>query len=228
MESPSGRSLVLPSWSFAGQPPRVTTPKSPSLPPDLTTAQIRKAVDYIEKQASDLVEVYEEQRNVFSALVGIFGVKALHSYSAYKKARDPAVAQQKFPDLSHGGKPNPPPERALESKGSSRPWALQSHYDHPGWYIVWRYLMDPTETIKPGLAVVVWRVDVVFIKKDQWKYEGSKAGATGGGRTHTFGLKSPAKMLREAAAYKLAGIVIKGGQPTLGVEDEGDEAEDEE
>lgn len=228
MGSLNVRSPALPSWSFAGQPPPVTTPKSPSLPPDLTAAQIRKAVDYIEKQASDLVEVYEEQRNVFSALVGIFGVKALHSFSAYKKARDPAVAQQKFPDLSHSGKANPPPERALESKGSSRPWALQSHYDHPGWYIVWRYLIDPTETIKPGRVVVVWRVDVAFIKKDQWKYEASKAGATGGGRTHTFGLKSPAKMLREAAAYKLDGIVIKGGQPTLGDGGDGEDAEDEE
>lgn len=127
--------------------------------------QIEKAVEYIEKETSDLIDVYEEQRNVFSALVGIFGVKALHSFTAYKKARDPAIAQQKFPDLSHGGKPNPPANKALESKGSTRPWALQSHYDHPGWYIVWRYMIDPTETIRPGRSVVIWRVDVVLLSK---------------------------------------------------------------
>jgi hypothetical protein len=38
-------------------------------------------------------------------------------------------------------------------------------------------------------------VDVVFLDKSDWKYEGSKASAAGGGRTHTFGLKEPAKKL---------------------------------
>lgn len=33
----------------------------------------------------------------------------------------------------------------LESKASKWVWAIQSHYDHPGWYIVWRYLVDQTE-----------------------------------------------------------------------------------
>ena len=125
------------------------------------------------------------------------------------------VAQQRFPDLSLHGKLNPPPEQALESKGSTRPWAIQSHYNHPGWYVVWRYLVDTTESIKPGHPVVIWRVDVVFLTASDWKYEGSKAGAGKGGRTHTFGVSNPAKKLAGAAAYVLPGIVIKNGKPIL-------------
>ena len=85
------------------------------------------------------------------------------------------------------------PQLAVESKGSTRPWAIQSHYVHPGWYLVWRYLVDLTMTIRPSRPVVVWRVDVVFLTKTDWKYEGSSAGSTGGGRTHTFGVKAPAE-----------------------------------
>jgi hypothetical protein len=115
-----------------------------------------------------LVDLYFEQANVFSAIVGIFGVKALHAVSPYKKHKHPDVAQQRFPDLSLGGKLNPPATEALESKGSTRPWAIQSHYDHAGWYVVWRYLVDATKTIKPGRSVVIWRVDVVFLNKADW------------------------------------------------------------
>ena len=42
--------------------------------------------------------------------------------------------------------------------------AIQSHYDHAGWYIVWRYLVDPTETIERGKPVIVWHVDIVFLE----------------------------------------------------------------
>ena len=35
--------------------------------------------------------------------------------------------------------------------------------------------VDPTQTLKPGFPVVVWRVDVPFLTSDNWKYEGSKA-----------------------------------------------------
>lgn len=117
--------------------------------------------------------------------------------------------------LSLRGKLNPPPQQALESKGSSRPWAIQSHYNHPGWYVVWRYLVDTTETIKPGHPVVIWRVDVVFLTANNWKYEGSGAGEDKGGRTHTFGVKNPAATLIGAAAYILPGIAIKNGKPVL-------------
>ena len=186
------------------------------LPKNLTPLHIAKAVEYVERGTAELVEIYLEQANVFSAIVGIFGTKALHAVSPYKKHKHPDVAQQRFPDLSLDGKLNPPPKLALESKGSSRPWAIQSHYNHPGWYVVWRYLVDTTETIRPGHPVVIWRVDVVFINSEDWKYETSKAAAGKGGRTHTFGVMRPAEKLASAAAYVLPGIVLKRGKPTLG------------
>lgn len=185
------------------------------MPNGLEPVHIRRAVDYIEREASELLDIYYEQANVFSGIIGILGVRALHSFSPYQRHKHPDVAQQRFPDLSLGGKLNPPPELALESKGSMRPWAIQSHYDHPGWYIVWRYAVDPTKTLKTGCEVVIWRVDVVFLEKADWKYEGSRAGASGGGRTHTFGVKNPATKLKGSAAFELAGIVLKGGKPIL-------------
>jgi hypothetical protein len=192
-------------------------PKPPpiALPKQLTPGQIKKAVNYAEKECEKLIDVYHEQANVFSAIVGIMGSKALDAFSPYKKHKHPDTAQQRFPDLSLGGKLDPPPGEALESKGSSRPWAIQSHYDHPGWYIVWRYCVDPTQTMKPGRQVVIWRVDVVFIEKGDWKYEGSKAGDSGGGRTHTFGIRKPATLLKGKHGYILPGIKIQGGKPVL-------------
>lgn len=172
-------------------------------------------MEYVEKETAELIDIYLEQANVFSAIVGIFGVKGLHAVSPYKKHKHPDVAQQRFPDLSLSGKLNPPPEEALESKGSSRPWVIQSHYNHPGWYVVWRYLVDTTESIKPGRPVVIWRVDVAFMTVQDWKYEGSKAADGQGGRTHTFGIKNPATKLAGAAAYALPGIVVKHGKPGL-------------
>ena len=185
------------------------------LPKDLKAVHIKKAVDYVEKEAAGLIDLYFEQANVFSAIIGIFGVKALHAVSPYKKHKHPDVAQQRFPDLSLKGKLNPPATQALESKGSTRPWAIQSHYDHPGWYVIWRYMIDPTESINPGKPVIVWRVDVVFLNKNDWKYEGSKAGAGGGGRTHTFGIKNPATKLKNAAAYVNPAVILQGGKPIL-------------
>jgi hypothetical protein len=185
------------------------------LPKDLKSVHIAKAVEYVERASAELVDLYYEQANVFSGIVGIMGVKALDAVSPYKKHKHPDIAQQRFPDLSLGGRLNPSPEQALESKGSTRPWAIQSHYNHPGWYIVWRYLVDPSITIKRNCPVVVWRVDVVFLTAPDWKYEGSKAGEGHGGRTHTFGVANPAKRLAGAAAYAVKGIVIKGGKPVL-------------
>jgi hypothetical protein len=185
------------------------------LPKDLSEVHIKKAVDYVEKETAELVDLYFEQANVFSAIVGIFGVKALHAVSPYKKHKHPDVAQQRFPDLSLHGKLKPPATQALESKGSTRPWAIQSHYDHPGWYVIWRYMVDPTESIKPGRPVIVWRVDVVFLEKDDWKYEGSTASQGGGGRTHTFGVRLPATKLKDAAAYVNKNVILKGGKPIM-------------
>jgi hypothetical protein len=186
-----------------------------SLPPELEVVHVRRAIEYIERETAEFVDVYFEQANVFSGLVGIFGVRALHSLSPYKKHKHPDVAQQRFPDLSLGGKLDPPPEHALESKGTTRPWALQSHYNHAGWYIVWRYLVDTTKMIKRGRPVVIWRVDVSFLTKEDWKYEGSKAGEGRGGRTHTFGVKNPARKFAETIVYHHPRVVLRQSRPTL-------------
>ena len=90
---------------------------------------------------------------------------------------------------------------------------IQSHYDHEGWYVIWRYLVDTTESIEAKKSVIIWRVDVVYLRRDDWKYEGSKAGATGGGRTHTFGVKSVAKKLKSCSVHKRSDIVLAGGKP---------------
>ena len=183
------------------------------LPSGLTTTAIQKAIDYIEKGLADLVEIYLEQANVFSALVGIYGAKALDATSVYEKHRHQDLAQQRFPDLrKKGSGPNPSPLVSLESKASKRAWALQSHYDHSGWYIVWRYLVDPTMSLEADKPVIIWRVDVVFLTKEDWKYEASTAGTGGGGRTHTFGLKGPATKLKNAAVYQRKDVKITGGK----------------
>lgn len=184
------------------------------LPPGLTLAAIRRATEYIERELAELVDIYYEQMNVFSAIVGIYGTKALDSVSSYEKHRNVDTAQQRFPDLRRrGAGPKPTPNDSLESKASKRPWALQSHFDHSGWYIVWRYLVDPTETLDTGKPVIVWRVDVAFIEKSDWKYESSRAGPSGGGRTHTFGLYRPATKLRGKAVYRRGDVALVGGKP---------------
>jgi hypothetical protein len=184
------------------------------LPPGLDIASIRRAIEYMERELADLVEIYHEQANVFSAMVGIFGTRALDSVSSYEKHRNLDTAQQRFPDLRRRGSGRKPkPNESLESKASKRPWAIQSHYDHPGWYIVWRYLVDPTETLENGKPVIIWRVDVVFLEKSNWKYEGSTAGVSGGGRTHTFGVKDAASTLRGKAVYRRRDVIIRDGKP---------------
>lgn len=185
------------------------------LPPSLTIAHIRNAITYVEEQAEELVEVFYEQANVFSGLIGILGVRALHSFSPYKRHKHPDIAQQRFPDLSLKGRLNPPARQALESKGSTRSWALQSHYNHAGWYIVWRYVVDPTRRMKLGRTVVIWRIDIPFLREEDWKYEGSRAGEGRGGRTHTFGVKNPAGRLSKSIVYQAPHIILRHGKPTL-------------
>ena len=120
------------------------------LPPGLTIAYIGAAIEFVEEKAEELIELYFEQANIFSGVVGILGVRALDSLSPYKRHKHPDIAQQRFPDLSLRGRLAPPPMESLESKGSIRPWAIQSHYNHAGWYIVWRYAIDPTKRMKRG------------------------------------------------------------------------------
>lgn len=186
------------------------------LPGGLEVSAIRRAIAYVERELKDPIwgDLYAEQANVFSAIVGIFGTKALDSVSNYEKHRHSGTAQTRFPDLSRRGASMPlRPDDCLESKASIRGWAIQSHYDHAGWYIVWRYLVDPTKTIKQGCLVVVWRIDVVFLTQADWKYEGSRAGASGGGRTPTFGVRRPATKLRDCAVYQFPGIRLRAGKP---------------
>lgn len=154
-----------------------------------------------------------EQANVFSAIVGIFATRALDANSVYEKNRHLDLAQQRFPDLKKRGcGVAPTPHESLECKASKRPLAVQSHYDHSGWYIIWRYLVDPTCGLERGRPAIIWRVDVAFVDKNDWKYEGSRAGAQGGGRTHTFGLKCPAAKLRGKAVYHRADVRVSGGK----------------
>lgn len=185
------------------------------LPPGFgDVGAIRRAIDYVERGLVDLAEIYLEQANVFSALVGIFGTKALDSVSNFEKHRHSYTAQQRFPDLCRRGCSKPPqPNECLESKGSKRPWAIQYHYDHAGWYIVWRYLVDLTESIEQHKPVIIWRVDMVYLEKSDWKYEKSSAGEGGGGRTHTFGVKNPAQKLKGKAVYLREDLVIRDGKP---------------
>jgi hypothetical protein len=188
--------------------------KEISLPPGLDIPSIRKAIRYVEKEASEWIDIYFEQANVFSAVIGILGVRALDSFSVYEKHRNTDTAQQRFPDLRRkGAGDKPSANHSLESKGSKRPWAIQSHYDHPGWYILWRYLVDPTKSIDPDRTVILWRVDVVYLKKADWKYEQSSAGDSGGGRTHTFRVKEPASKLKGCAVYERPDLRLRGGKP---------------
>jgi hypothetical protein len=189
--------------------------KAVPLPPGLTIAHLRNAIDFVEEKAEDLIDLYFEQANIFSGLIGILGVRALDSLSPYKRHKHPDIAQQRFPDLSLGGKLDPPPGEALESKGSIRPWAIQSHYNHPGWYIVWRYAIDPTKRMKRGRSVLIWRVDIPFLREEHWKYEGSKAAEGHGGRTHTFGVKNPAVVIRGSIVYQAPEVRLYRGKPSL-------------
>jgi hypothetical protein len=73
--------------------------------------------------------------------------------------------------------------------------------------------VDKTESIEAGKPIIIWRVDVVFLEKHDWKYEKSSAGEAGGGRTHTFGVKNAAKKLRGKAVYQRSDVVIRDGKP---------------
>jgi hypothetical protein len=185
----------------------------------------QRAVEYIERELADLVDIYLEQANVFSALVGILGTKALDSVSNFEKHRHSYTAQQRFPDLCRRNSRKPLAAiDCLESKGSKRAYAIQSHYNHAGWYVVWRYLVDTTESIEKDHPVIIWRVDMIFLEKDYWKYEASKASDAGGGRTHTLGVKKAAKRLAGTAVYERSGIVLVGGKPVLRSEETKDSA----
>ena len=184
-----------------------------ALPRGLTAEHINRVVASVENEVEQFVDVYFEQANVFSALVGIFAARAFSALTVYEKPRHADLAQQRFPDLKRRGAPDPPPpDDSLEIKASIRPWALQAHYDHPGWYCVLRYLVDPSRTIEAGKYAVVWRVHIARLEQADWKYEGSGAGPQGGGRTHTYGVIKPANRFKDAAVFSRPDIVISRGK----------------
>ena len=69
--------------------------------------------------------------------------------------------------------------------------------------------------MKRGQAVLVWRVDIPFLGKEHWKYEGSRAAEGQGGRTHTFGVKNAAEVLAETIVYQAPGVRLSRGKPCL-------------
>jgi len=186
-----------------------------ALPPGLTVGDIGRAIDYIERELADLVDIYHEQRNVFSAIVGMYGVKALDSFSDWEKHKRSDTTRQRLPALRRRGSgASPGPNESLESKGSKRPWDLQSHHDDPGWYVIWRYLVDTTESIEPGKPVTIWRVDVDFLDTSDWIYAKSSAGAVGGGRTAILGVRNAAKRFQGKSVYQRQDIVLRYSKPT--------------
>jgi len=68
-------------------------------------------------------------------------------------------------------------------------------------------------SLEHGKPVLIWRVDLIFLEKGDWKYEGSTAGAARGGRTHTFGLRRAAARLKGTAVYQRKDVVLRGGKP---------------
>jgi hypothetical protein len=45
-------------------------------PPELKIGHIRETIEHVENRATELIDIYFEQANVFSAIVGIMGVQA--------------------------------------------------------------------------------------------------------------------------------------------------------
>ena len=58
---------------------------------------IKNAIDFIEERAEEWIDIYLEQANIFSGVIGILGVRALDSLSPYKRHKHPDIAQQRFP-----------------------------------------------------------------------------------------------------------------------------------
>lgn len=185
-------------------------------PPDLTLPQLEASIRYIEREACSpaFQLLYDEQPNVFSAVIGILGTVALDSLSPYEKNPDRNRAASRFPDLIRRGSPrNPtPPGACLECKASKRPWHVDAHYNHEGWYIIWRYLVDPTESL--GKRVVIWRVDCAYLTAADWRYVTSRANELRGGRTHTYTVVDPQAVFAEPL-FQHPNVVLARGKPVV-------------
>ena len=55
--------------------------RSVRLPPELKISHIREAIEHVEGRAAELIDIYFEQANVFSGIVGILGIQALDALS---------------------------------------------------------------------------------------------------------------------------------------------------
>ena len=69
--------------------------------------------------------------------------------------------------------------------------------------------------MKPGKIAAIWRVDIAFLRQEDWKYEGSKAAEGLGGGTHTFGIRLPSKLLKTCIVYQNPRVAIRQGGPVL-------------
>ncbi len=94
--------------------------------------------------------------------------------------------------------------------GSTIAAALAMGYDSIGIEIDPEFFKIAERAI-PKLA----QVDVAFQSREDWKYEGSKAGEGRGGRTHTFGVKQPADRFANAIVFHHPRIIVRHGRPTL-------------
>ena len=67
-------------------------------PPGLELSAIRRVVEYPERALNDRdsIDLHYEQVNVFSAIVGMFGTKALDSVSNCEKHRHGTAAQTRM------------------------------------------------------------------------------------------------------------------------------------
>lgn len=68
------RDSLLARWLYK----QTVFDRSVPLPPELKITHIREAIEHVEGRAEDLIDIYFEQANVFSGIVGILGIQALH------------------------------------------------------------------------------------------------------------------------------------------------------
>jgi len=63
-------------------------------------------------------------------------------------------------------------------------------------------------------------VSISLFQQEDWKYETSKAAEGRGGRTHTFGVKNPAKRFKDSIVYQNPRVVLSQGGLVLGSTDD--------
>ena len=97
------------------------------LPPGLTIAHVRNAIEFVEEKAEELIELYFEQANIFSGVVGILGVR-LHRGTTGVGA-SPAVRGWGGTSWSTPAPPGPawpieePNAGHRRRAGQGRPWS---------------------------------------------------------------------------------------------------------